>query len=84
MGDAGNTNARGIWSDGTTMWVVDLNDEKIYAYDMATKQRDSTKDFNRLNTYSNYDPLSITSDGTTMWVTHRHDDYKIYAYNMPP
>ena len=29
---AGNTNPRGIWSNGTTMWAVDIDDEKIYAY----------------------------------------------------
>ena len=27
-----NGNPGGIWSDGTTMWVLDVNDDKIYAY----------------------------------------------------
>ena len=39
LGDAGNRDPEGIWSDGTTMWVVDWRDEKIYAYSMATKAR---------------------------------------------
>ena len=30
---AGNTESGGIWSDGTTMWVADETDDKIYAYD---------------------------------------------------
>ena len=83
--DAGNTRPRGIWSDGTTMWVANLalGRMKIFAYDMVTKQWDSTKDFNTLDIYGNNRPLGITSDGTTMWVT-QFDDYKIYAYNMPP
>ena len=28
----GNRNPYGIWSDGTTMWVVDESDNRIYAY----------------------------------------------------
>ena len=36
---AGNTFPLGIWSDGETMWVVDFIEEKIYAYDLATKAR---------------------------------------------
>ena len=46
LASADNTNPRGIWSDGTTMWVADYIDDKIYAYSMATKARDSAKDFN--------------------------------------
>ena len=36
---AGNGDPEGIWSDGTTMWVADGVDEKIYAYSMSTKER---------------------------------------------
>ena len=32
-----NTSPYGLWSDGTTMWVVDVGYEKIYAYNLATK-----------------------------------------------
>ena len=31
---AGNENPSGIWSDGTTMWVTDKVDKKIYAYNL--------------------------------------------------
>ena len=37
-----------IWSDGTTMWVLELGDNKIYAFNMATKERDEAKDFDTL------------------------------------
>ena len=30
--DSANANPGGIWSDGTTMWVVDSGDDKLYAY----------------------------------------------------
>ena len=43
---AGNNNPVGIWSDGTTMWVADTADDKIYAYNWrvrrGTKGRTST------------------------------------------
>ena len=36
---AGNNSPEGIWSDGTTMWVMDWIDAKIYGYSMSTKER---------------------------------------------
>ena len=62
--DAENTNARGAWSDGTTIWVTDYVDGKIYAYDLAANTRAATKDFTGVAS-----PRNIWSDGTTMWVT---------------
>ena len=78
---AGNDNPQGIWSDGTTMWVSDYTDGKIYAYNMSTKQRDSAKDFNTLDDAGNDHPVGIWSDGSTMWVVDYVDE-KIYAYDM--
>ena len=81
LDDAGNDNPKGIWSDGTTMWVVDDGDGKIYAYILNTKARDSAKDFNTLDAAGNDGPTGIWSDDTTMWVADGYDD-KLYAYNM--
>ena len=90
---AGNGNPQGIWSDGTTMWVANSGDSagigsKIYAYDLATKERDADKDFDTLiliGTF-NWSPVGIWSDGTTMWVANRGDSFgigsKIYAYDL--
>ena len=78
---ASNGNPEGIWSDGTTMWVADSVDNKIYAYSMSTKARDSNKDFNTLSAAWNENPQGIWSDGTTMWVADWADE-KIYAYSM--
>ena len=52
------------------MWVADIVDEKIYAYSMSTKARDSAKDFDTLKAAGNTDPQGIWSDGTTMWVVN--------------
>ena len=54
----------GIWSDGTTMWVVSDETDTAYAYVMATKERDSAKDLT-LNGRSLQQPSSVTADSTT-------------------
>ena len=76
---AGNTSPRGLWSDGTTLWVTDRDDKKLYAYKRSDMSRDSAKDFNTLDAAGNDNPSGIWSDGTTMWVADRDDD-KLYAY----
>ena len=81
LSDAGNDDPADIWSNGTTMWVLDTVDKKIYAYKMSDKSRDSSKDFDTLDAAGNDDPAGIWSDGTTMWVTDTGDD-KFYAYKM--
>ena len=73
---AGNYFPYGLWSDGITMWVSDYSDDKLYAYDMATRARDPGRDFNTLSAY----PRGIWSDGITMWVADIADT--IYAYDM--
>ena len=63
------------------MWVSDSGDDKLYAYNLATKARDSSKDFDTLSAAGNNNPIGIWSDGTTMWVADFSDD-KLYAYNL--
>ena len=53
--DAHNRNPRGLWSDGTTMWVADDADDKLYAYNLATKERVPAKDFDTLSDAGNED-----------------------------
>ena len=61
---AGNRSIDGIWSDGTTMWVADESeDEKLYAYDLTSRERVPDKDFNTLDAVGNDDPDGIWSDG---------------------
>ena len=78
----GSDSPRGIWSDGTTMWVADSGDDKLYAYDgLGIETRVPAKDFDTLNAAGNSNPGGIWSDGTTMWVADSGDD-KLYAYDM--
>ena len=74
-----NSSPKGLWSDGTTMWVLDDIDDKPYAYTLATGARDKSKEFS-LNS-QNSSPRDLWSDGTTMWVLDRADD-KLYAYTL--
>ncbi len=82
----GNDSPSGLWSDGQTLWVIESDydsrqDDKLYAYNLATKQRDPAKDFDTLEAAGNRWPTGLWSDGTTMWVADWEDD-KIYAYKM--
>ena len=79
--DAANGYPTGIWSDGTTMWVADFADDKLYAYRMSDRSRDSGKDFDTLSVAGNGSPVGIWSDGTTMWASDFADG-KLYAYRM--
>ena len=76
---AANGYPTGIWSDGTTMWVADFEDAKLYAYRMSDRSRDSGKDFTL--DAANGSPVGIWSDGTTMWASD-FTDAKLYAYRM--
>ena len=78
---AGNEAPGGLWTDGTTMWVGDSGDSKIYAYKMSDKSRDAAKDFDTLTAAGNALPLGIWSNGTTMWVSD-FEDTNLYAYNL--
>ena len=83
--------AQSIWSDGVTMWVASKDDDKIFAYNLSSKERDPTRDIKLLFVQNflenrivvdNAHPTGIWSDGTTMWVADEDDD-KIYAYKLP-
>ena len=78
---AGNTFPVGLWSDGTTIWVADFEDDKLYAYTLATGARNSDKDFDTLAAAGNTESTSLWSDGTTIWVSDSDDD-KLYAYTL--
>ena len=78
--DQGNLDPRGIWSDGDTMFVVDGNDAKVYAYKMAGKGHDTDNDIELESTYRA--AMGIWGDAHTIWVANdasgRFD--KIFAY----
>ena len=71
--------ARGIWSDGTTLWVSDYKAAKLFAYALAGGARIPRKDIT-LN-LSNHSAQGIWGDGTTIWVAQWNSS-KFYAYTL--
>ena len=85
-----NTNPRGIWSDGTTMWVTNTlssSTDRIYAYRMSDWSRDGAKDL-ILPTHDadaekdNRFPRHIWSDGTDIYVSDGYSD-RVFIYALP-
>ncbi|WP_419554640.1 Calx-beta domain-containing protein [Candidatus Poriferisodalis sp.] len=70
----------GIWSDGTTMFVADSDDDNVFAYKHSDESQDSAK--NLALTSGNDDPVGMWFDGRVLWVVDETDD-KIYAYDLP-
>ena len=82
--DSNNSTPRGVWGNDDTFWVANDGSgatDKLYAYNRSDGSRDSSSDFDNLNTAGNNDVRGICSDGTTMFVADSGDD-EIYAYRM--
>ena len=75
---AGNEDPFGIWGNESTLWVVDTEDDKIYAYNRDGTQ-DSSKEFSLHS--DNDSPTGVWSDGETMWIADS-DDSQVYAYQL--
>ena len=63
---AGNTEPNGIWSNGTTIWIADVSNARLYAYSQAGGARDADKDIAVNGTI--IAPTGIWSDSATIWV----------------
>ena len=78
---AGNGAPTGLCSDGTTMFVADYDDNKVYAYTLSTGAHDSAKDIT-LHADNNL-AEGLWCDVTNVWVVD--DDVvgsnDIFAYN---
>ena len=71
--------ARGIWSDGTTVWVSDWRAAKLFAYALADGARVPASDITLH--HLNDGAQGISSDGTTIWVTQWNSD-RFFAYDL--
>ena len=60
---AENGRPSGIWSDGETAWVADLDDARLYAYRQSDGERQPAKDI-----ATEPAPMGLWSDGDTIWV----------------
>ena len=74
--------ARGIWGQTTgtpTIWVADSANDRIYAYNLASRVRDTGSQFD-LHA-DNGNPRGIWSNGTTLWVADIIED-RVFAYTL--
>ena len=65
----------GLWSDGETAWVADLDDARLYAYRRSDGERQPEKDIT-----TEPAPMGVWSDGETLWVADWRE--RIYAYRL--
>ena len=57
-----NGRPSGIWSDGETAWVADIEDARLYAYRRADGERQPERDI-----ATGPAPMGLWSDGETLW-----------------
>ena len=74
-----NQGAQGIWSDGTTLWVVDVFGDHIFTYTLVGGARDTDSEFDLF--VANDNPRGIWSNGETLWVADSTADH-IFAYTL--
>ena len=58
-----NSRPSGIWSDGETAWVADLDDARLFAYRRSDEEREPGKDI-----ATGPAPMGLWSDGEILWV----------------
>ena len=73
-----NANPWGIYSDGATIWVGDIDDSKLYAYTTSGTRVPASDIALAL---ASAVPVGMWGDGTTLWVVDSGDD-KAYAYDL--
>ncbi len=80
--DPGHGSPSGLWSDSTTLWVLengDGADDAIYAYDLKSGERVEEHEFDLHDT--NRAPRGIWSNSVTMWVSDSGQD-RLFAYDL--
>ena len=82
--------ASNVWSDGSTMWVSAGRSrgeryrslERVHAFSVSTKERNSTRSIDTLEQDGLHFPSGIWSDGETMWLADSQSHDRIFAYNL--
>ena len=77
--DEANRAPRGVWSDGSTAWVSDSGQEKLFAHDLGSGDRLPERDIAFAD--RNRDARGIWSGDETMWVLDDRND-ALFAYDL--
>ena len=75
-----NDSLRGLWSNGSTMFVADWDDDRVYAHRMSDGTRDEDKDISLGSANANANGMWF--DGRVLWVADTADQY-LYAHDLP-
>ena len=78
----GHDTPAGLWSDGTTLWVLENGegaDDAVYAYDLETGERVEEREFELDE--ANRAPRGAWSDGSTVWVSDSGRE-RLFAHNL--
>ncbi len=80
--DSANSDATGLWGDGTTLWVGQNGDgtkDGVFAYDLTSHERVADLEFDLAE--ENRAPRGVWSDHETMWVSDSGQD-RVFAYDL--
>ena len=75
-----NSHPNGLTGRDGVMYVGDNRDDKVYAYDMASGDRQSEREINGIDTLRR-DMTDIWLDGETIWISYWLSDF-IRAYDV--
>ena len=75
-----NSDPRGLWSNGETMFAVDREDATVYAYAFSDGAEDLS--LRLALDPDNADAHGMWFDGRVLWVSDSDDDV-LYAYDLP-
>jgi hypothetical protein len=82
---AGSVNRpEGIATNGTDLWVVDSQTDRVYRYANAAGRRDRSQDAasNFALAAGNTNPKGIVTDGTSFWVVDDGATDRVYKYTL--
>ena len=77
--DESNYASRGVWSDGTTIWVADTKSDAVFAYELSSGERDSARDIDSSSATGIGTFRGMWSDGVTLWVAGGHE--KLFGFD---
>lgn len=78
LADAGNGDPSDIWSDGTLLWVLDDEDDKVYAYRMSDQTRMPERDISLFSA----DWKSMSYHNGRMYLSRESSDPRLIMYRL--
>jgi hypothetical protein len=81
---ASNATVEGIATNGTDIWLVDAQQDKVFRYTGAASRLSGSQ--NAASSFalnsSNTSPKDVVTDGTSLWVVNDSSTDKVFKYNL--